>query len=161
MQEIFTQNDIKYKDMKKFIVLITVFCMSCGFVNAGQRIQLSQLIGTWALLDDRYEGESTKWKISDQGLRKYVTYQILNKTSISEKEYYLSTGIPDSYDSTLVGKVKSGTHIIYYAGIRKAVRYFEIVSLKNNILTLRYYTEKAIGRDAGYVTKVFRRISSR
>lgn len=50
---------------------------------------------------------------------------------------------------------------IYYAKIRKIVRSYEIVSLKNDVLTLRYYAEKAIGRDAGYVTKVFRRISSR
>ena len=159
MREIFIQNDFNFKYMKKFIVLITVFVISCGFVNAGQRIQLNQLIGTWELLDDRYEGEYVKWEISNQRLRKYRTYQILNKTSIYEKEYYLSTGIPQRYDSTLVGKVKSGTHIIYYAGIRKTIRYFEIVSLQNNILTLRYYTEKAIGREAGYVTKVFKRIS--
>ena len=145
--------------MKKFIVLITVLVISCGFVNAVQRIQLNQLIGTWELLDDRYDGEYVKWEISDKKLRDITTYQLINKTSILETEYYLSTGIPQRYDSTLVGKVKSGTHIIYYAGIRKTIRYFEIESLQNNILTLRYYTEKAIGREAGYVTKVFKRIS--
>ena len=159
MQKIFIQNDFNLKDMKKFIVLITVFVISCGFVNAVQRIQLNQLIGTWELLDDRYDGEYVKWEISDKKLRDITTYQLINKTSILETEYYLSTGIPQRYDSTLVGKVKSGTHIIYYAGIRKTIRYFEIESLQNNILTLRYYTEKAIGREAGYVTKVFKRIS--
>ena len=147
--------------MKKFIVLITVFCISCGIVNAGQRIQLSQLIGTWELLDNRYEDMFTIWNFSNRKLRSIAIYGLINDTLKLEKDYYLSTGIPLRYDSTLVGKVKSGTHIIYYAKNRKIVRSYEIVSLKNDVLTLRYYAEKAIGRDAGYVTKVFRRISSR
>lgn len=119
--------------MKKFIVLITVLVISCGFVNAVQRIQLNQLIGTWELLDDRYDGEYVKWEISDKKLRDITTYQLINKTSILETEYYLSTGIPQRYDSTLVGKVKSGTHIIFFAKMRKIIRYYEIVSLENNI----------------------------
>ena len=159
MREIFIQNNIISKDMKKFIVLITVFVISCGFVNAGQRIQLNQLIGTWELLDDRYEGEYVKWEISDKKLRDITTYQLINKTSILETEYYLSTGIPQRYDSTLVGKVKSGTHIIFFAKIRKIIRYYEIVSLENDILTLKFYCERAIGREAGFDTMKLKRIS--
>ena len=146
--------------MKKFIVLITVFVISCGFVNAGQRIQLNQLIGTWELLDDRYKDTSEKWIISDKMITTIRNYKIINETLKFEKKFYLSTGIPLRYDSTLVGKVKSGTHIIYYAKMLKFIRYYEIASLKNDILTLRYYHEKSIGRDEGYDFKVFKRTYS-
>ena len=159
MQEIFIQNNINLKDMKKFIVLITVLVISCGFVDAGQRIQLNQLIGTWELLDDRYKDTSEKWIISDKMITTIRNYKIINETLKFEKKFYLSTGIPLRYDSTLVGKVKSGTHIIYYAKMLKIIRSYEIVSLKNDILTLKYYHEKSIGRDEGYDFKVFKHIS--
>ena len=113
--------------MKKFIVLITVFCISCSFVNAGQRIQLSQLIGTWELLDNRYKDMSTIWNFSNRKLRSVAIYGLINDTLKLEKDYYLYMGIPLRYDSTLVGKVKRGTHIIYYAKMRKIVRSYEIV----------------------------------
>ena len=146
--------------MKKFIVLITVFVISCGFVNAGQRIQLSQLIGTWELLDDDEKDVSIKWKFSDRNYRSITTYQLIDKTSMYEKDYYLSTGIPLRYDSTLVGKVKSGTHIILYSKVlNNNIRYYEIVSLENDILTLKFYCERSFGRNAGYYTIMLKHIS--
>ena len=147
------------EDMKKFIILTVVFCMSCGFVNAGQRIQLSQLIGTWELLDDNGKDISTKWEFSDRKYRSVTKYQLINRTSMYEKDYYLSTGIPLSYDSTLVGKVKSGTHIILYSKILNNIRYYEIVSLKDDILTLRFYSERSFGRNAGCYNIMLKRIS--
>ena len=65
---------------------------------------------------------------------------------------------PSKYVPSLIGQTKSGTHIIYYAEKRKIIQYYEVMSLKNDTLTLGYYADDAIGWSAGYVVLTFRRV---
>ena len=89
---------------------------------------------------------------------KYV-YRDKVDTSKYERFYYLSKGVPNVYDGSKVGKIGSGTHIIYYAKRRKKILSYEIVSLKGDTLTLSQYAPRAIGRNAGIVTIKLKRVS--
>ena len=85
-------------------------------------------------------------------------FKLINEISTYSRPYYLFTGIPSKYVPSLIGQTKSGTHIIYYAEKRKIIQYYEVMSLKNDTLTLRYYADDAIGLSAGYVVLAFRRV---
>ena len=144
--------------MKKIFLLIT-FIVFCCTSKAGTSVLRSQLIGKWRLIDENYKDCIETWEFSEDAMTQSCEFKLINEISTYSRPYYLFTGIPSKYVPSLIGQTKSGTHIIYYAEKRKIIQYYEVMSLKNDTLTLRTYTEKTIGRLAGYVTLTLKRIS--
>lgn len=144
--------------MKKIFLLLT-FIVFCSTIKAGTPVLRSQLVGKWRLIDENYKDCVETWEFSEDAMTQSCEFKLINEISTYSRPYYLFTGIPSKYVPSLIGQTKSGTHIIYYAEKRKIIQYYEVMSLKNDTLTLRTYTEKTIGRLAGYVTLTFKRIS--
>ena len=124
-------------------------------------VTLQQLQGIWQRTEDTYKVDTQTWTFKKTSFiveDKYV-YKDKVDTSKYEISYYLSKGIPNVYDGSKVGKIGSGTHIIYYAKPRKKILSYKIVSLKDDTLTISYYTPRAIGRNAGTVIITLKRVS--
>ena len=110
-------------------------------------VTLQQLQGKWQCTEDIYKVNTETWTFKKASFiveNKYV-YRDKVDTSKYEIFYYLSKGVPNVYDGSKVGKIGSGTHIIYYAKPRKKIVSYKIVSLKDDTLTISYYTPRAIG----------------
>lgn len=144
--------------MKKFFTLILLLAF-CSAIKAGTPILLRQLVGKWKLIDENYKDCVNTWEFTGDTMKQTWKYKLIDAPSIYSRPYYLFTGIPSKYEPSLVGQTRSGTHIIYYAEKLKRIKYYEVMSLKNDTLILRTYTEKTIGRLAGYVTLTLKRIS--
>lgn len=144
--------------MKKIFLLIT-FIVFCCTSKAGTPVLRSQLVGKWRLIDENYKDCIETWEFSEDAMTQSCEFKLINEISTYSRPYYLFTGIPSKYEPSLVGQTRSGTHIIYYAEKLKRIKYYEVMSLKNDTLILRTYTEKTIGRLAGYVTLTLKRIS--
>ena len=144
--------------MKKIFLLIT-FIVFCCTSKAGTPVLRSQLVGKWRLIDENYKDCIETWEFSEDAMTQSCEFKLINDISTYSRPYYLFTGIPSKYEPSLVGQTRSGTHIIYYAEKLKRIKYYEVMSLKNDTLILRTYTEKTIGRLAGYVTLTLKRIS--
>ena len=124
-------------------------------------VTLQQLQGIWQRTEDTYKVDTQTWTFKKASFiveNKYV-YRDKVDTSKYEIFYYLSKGVPNVYDGFKVGKIGSGTHIIYYAKPRKKILSYKIVSLKGDTLTLSQYAPRAIGRNAGIVTITLKRVS--
>ena len=146
--------------MKKLLILI-VLIVSCTISKAETLVTLQQLQGKWQRTEDTYKVDTQTWTFKKASFiveNKYV-YRDKVDTSKYEISYYLSKGIPNVYDGSKVGKIGSGTHIIYYAKRRKKILSYKIVSLKGDTLTLSQYAPRAIGRNAGIVTITLKRVS--
>ena len=144
--------------MKKIFLLIT-FIVFCCTSKAGTPVLRSQLVGKWRLIDENYKDCIETWEFSEDAMTQSCEFKLINEISTYSRPYYLFTGIPSKYEPSLVGQTRSGTHIIYYAEKLKRIKYYEVMSLKNDTLILRTYTEKTIGRLASYVTLTLKRIS--
>ena len=143
--------------MKKIFLLIT-FIVFCCTSKAGTPVLRSQLVGKWRLIDENYKDCVNTWEFTGDTMKQTWKYKLIDAPSIYSRPYYLFTGIPSKYEPSLVGQTKSGTHIIYYAKKQKIIQYYEVMSLKNDTLTLRYYADDAIGWSAGYVGLTFLRV---
>lgn len=143
--------------MKKIFLLIT-FIVFCCTSKAGTPVLRSQLVGKWRLIDENYKDCVNTWEFTGDTMKQTWKYKLIDAPSIYSRPYYLFTGIPSKYVPSLIGQTKSGTHIIYYAEKRKIIQYYEVMSLKNDTLTLRYYADDAIGWSDGYVVLTFRRV---
>ena len=124
-------------------------------------VTLQQLQGIWQRTEDTYKVDTQTWTFKKTSFiveNKYV-YRDKVDTSKYEIFYYLSKGVPNVYDGSKVGKIGSGTHIIYYAKPRKKILSYKIVSLKGDTLTLSQYAPRAIGRNAGTVIITLKRVS--
>ena len=146
--------------MKKIIIL-SFFIVSSISAMSEKYISLSQLEGTWQRIEDVYKLDTQIWKISKsmitiENKRVYSSNVEIFSQNIP---YFLSVGIPQTYDSSSVGHINNGTHIIYYAPQRKLVRNYEIIKLNKNTLVLGYFTPRTIGRKAGTVTLTLKRVS--
>ena len=144
--------------MKKIFLLIT-FIVFCCTSKAGTPVLRSQLVGKWRLIDENYKDCIETWEFTGDTMKQTWKYKLIDAPSIYSRPYYLFTGIPSKYVPSLIGQTKSGTHIIYYAKKQKIIQYYEVMSLKNDTLTLRYYADDAIGWSAGYVVLTFQRVS--
>lgn len=124
-------------------------------------VSIQELMGTWKVINPTYNDliETFDFTKTSMSYTRQYSYNSKAETYTNKSQYYLSTGIPAKYNSTLVGKAKSGTHIIYYAKPRKKILSYKIVSLKDNTLTISYYAPRAIGRNAGIVTIKLKRVS--
>ena len=143
--------------MKKIFLLIT-FIVFCCTSKAGTPVLRSQLVGKWRLIDENYKDCVNTWEFTGDTMKQTWKYKLIDAPSIYSRPYYLFTGIPSKYEPSLVGQTRSGTHIIYYAEKLKRIKYYEVMSLKNDTLTLRYYADDAIGWSAGYVGLTFLRV---
>lgn len=125
-------------------------------------ISIQELMGTWKVINPTYNDliETFDFTKTSMSYTRQYSYNSKAETYTNKSQYYLSTGIPAKYNSTLVGKAKSGTHIIYYVQKKKLIKHYEIVSLKDNTLTISYYAPRAIGRNAGTVTLTLKRVVS-
>ena len=124
-------------------------------------VTLQQLQGKWQRTEDTYKVDTQTWTFKKTSFiveNKYV-YRDKVDTSKYEMFYYVSKGVPNVYDGSKVGKIGSGTHIIYYAKPRKKILSYKIVSLKGDTLTLSQYAPRAIGRNAGTVIITLKRVS--
>ena len=134
------------------------FIVFCCTSKAGTPVLRSQLVGKWRLIDENYKDCIETWEFTGDTMKQTWKYKLIDAPSIYSRPYYLFTGIPSKYEPSLVGQTRSGTHIIYYAEKLKIIQYYEVMSLKNDTLTLRYYADDAIGLSAGYVVLTFRRV---
>ena len=146
--------------MKKSIMLMVLMAFA-NIAIAKTLVTLQQLQGMWQRTEDIYKEDTQTWTFKKASFiveNKYV-YRDKVDTSKYEIFYYLSKGVPNVYDGSKVGKIGSGTHIIYYSKRRKKILSYEIVSLKGDTLTLSQYAPRAIGRNAGIVTITLKRVS--
>ena len=146
--------------MKKSIMLIVLMAFA-NIAIAKTLVTLQQLQGIWQRTEDTYKVDTQTWTFKKTSFiveNKYV-YRDKVDTSKYEIFYYLSKGVPNVYDGSKVGKIGSGTHIIYYAKPRKKILSYKIVSLKGDTLTLSQYAPRAIGRNAGTVIITLKRVS--
>ena len=146
--------------MKKSIMIMVLMAFA-NIAIAKTLVTLQQLQGIWQRTEDTYKVDTQTWifkKASFIVENKYV-YRDKVGTSKYEMFYYLSKGVPNVYEGSKVGKIGSGTHIIYYAKPRKKILSYEIVSLKGDTLTLSQYAPRAIGRNAGTVIITLKRVS--
>ena len=135
-----------------------------AFANIGiakTLVTLQQLQGKWQCTEDTYNEDTEMWTFKKTSFTVEYKYVYKDKVDTSKYEmfYYLSKGVPNVYDGSKVGKIGSGTHIIYYAKPRKKILSYKIVSLKGDTLTLSQYAPRAIGRNAGIVTITLKRVS--
>lgn len=146
--------------MKNLLILIIVFVF-CNIVKSETLATLQQLQGKWQRTEEIYKVDTETWTFQKTSIIVEDKYVYGNKVDTSKYElsYYLSKGIPNVYDSSKVGNIDTGTHIIYYSKLRKKKLYYEIVSIKGDILTLSRYAPRAVGRNAGLVTITLKRIS--
>ncbi len=146
--------------MKNLLMLIIVF-VSCNIVKSETLATLQQLQGKWQRTEKIYKVDTETWTFQKTSITVEDKYVYGNKVDTSKYElsYYLSKGIPNVYDSSKVGNIDTGTHIIYYSKLRKMILYYEIVSIKGDILTISHYAPRAVGRNAGTVTITLKRIS--
>lgn len=147
--------------MKRMLIFFIILFVSVNVSIAEVAVTLQQLEGTWVVIDPTYDDMSETCRFSNNQFTWIRQYKFSSRveTLTNKIQYYLSTGIPTKYDSTLVGKIKSGTHIIYYAPKRKLIKNYEIVSLKGDTLVISYYAPRAVGRNAGTVTLTLKRVS--
>ena len=146
--------------MKKSIMLMVLMAFA-NIAIAKTLVTLQQLQGKWQRTEDTYKVDTQTWTFKKASFiveNKYV-YRDKVDTSKYEIFYYLSKGVPNVYDGSKVGKIGSGTHIIYYTKPRKKILSYEIVSLKGDTLTLSQYAPRAIGRNAGTVIITLKRVS--
>ena len=146
--------------MKKSIILIVLMAFA-NIAIAKTLVTLQQLQGKWQCTEDTYNEDTETWTFKKTSFTVEYKYVYKDKVDTSKYEisYYLSKGIPNVYDGSKVGKIGSGTHIIYYAKRRKKILSYEIVSLKGDTLILSQYAPRAIGRNAGTVIITLKRVS--
>lgn len=146
--------------MKKSIMIMVLMAFA-NIAIAKVNISIQELMGTWKVINPTYNDliETFDFTKTSMSYTRQYSYNSKAETYTNKSQYYLSTGIPTKYNSTLVGKAKNGTHIIYYAQKKKLIKHYEIVSLKDNTLTISYYAPRAIGRNAGTVTLTLKRVS--
>ena len=102
--------------MKKKILIL--FSMFCSLFCLGQTVSTKQLAGTsWNLISPNMEKHYyLTIKFSADTITYISQYPIINKTTILNHIYYISSTEPTVFDKTLVGKSLSGNYIASYNG---------------------------------------------
>lgn len=116
--------------MKQLCILFLVLVVSLKL--SAQEISSSQLVGTkWENVDSKKSGTQRENSISF-GSTTIDSESYYPKIDMSIKKhfyYYLSDYIPESFDSTLVGKETKGIYLITFEKKLKGMGYAEIYSL--------------------------------
>ena len=99
---------------KKILILFSLFC---SLFCLGQTVSTKQLAGTsWNLISPKLEECYSTIKFSMDTITYIDQYPIINKTTILNHIYYISSTEPTVFDKTLVGKSLSGNYIASYNG---------------------------------------------
>lgn len=119
--------------MRNILVISLVFLLS--MVCHAQKIATSELNGTkWKEISPAYDycerGMTFTMDTRTTSTKFYKTGKEFN----CPLKYYISSSIPETFDSTQIGKSRRGTYIIQF--VDNKVFWFKIVELSNTKMTL-------------------------
>lgn len=119
--------------MRNILVNSLVFLLS--MVCHAQKIATSELNGTkWKEISPTYDycerGMTFTMDTRTTSTKFYKTGKEFN----CPLKYYISSSIPETFDSTRIGKSRRGTYIIQF--VDNKVFWFKIVELSNTKMTL-------------------------
>jgi hypothetical protein len=119
--------------MRNILVISLVFLLS--MVCHAQKIATSELNGTkWKEISPTYDycerGMTFTMDTRTTSTKFYKTGKEFN----CPLKYYISSSIPETFDSTRIGKSRRGTYIIQF--VDNKVFWFKIVELSNTKMTL-------------------------
>ena len=119
--------------MRNILVISLVFLLS--MVCHAQNIATSELNGTkWKEISPTYDycerGMTFTMDTRTTSTKFYKTGKEFN----CPLKYYISSSIPETFDSTQIGKSRRGTYIIQF--VDNKVFWFKIVELSNTKMTL-------------------------
>ena len=119
--------------MRNILVISLVFLLS--MVCHAQKIATSELNGTkWKEISPTYDycerGMTFTMDTRTTSTKFYKTGKEFN----CPLKYYISSSIPETFDSTRIGKSRRGTYIILF--VDNKVFWFKIVELSNTKMTL-------------------------
>ena len=119
--------------MRNILVISLVFLLS--MVCHAQKIATSELNGTkWKEISPTYDycerGMTFTMDTRTTSTKFYKTGKEFN----CPLKYYISSSIPETFDSTQIGKSRRGTYIIQF--VDNKVFWFKIVELSNTKMTL-------------------------
>ena len=100
---------------KKILILLSLFC---SLFCLGQTVSTKQLVGTsWNLVSPNMKKHYyLTIKFSTDTMTYIDQYPFINKTTVLNEQYYISSAEPTSFVKTLVGKSLSGNYIAEYNG---------------------------------------------
>ena len=119
--------------MRNILVISLVFLLS--MVCHAQKIATSELNGTkWKEISPTYDycerGMTFTMDTRTTSTKFYKTGKEFN----CPLKYYISSSIPETFDSTRIGKNRRGTYFIQF--VDNKVFWFKIVELSNTKMTL-------------------------
>lgn len=119
--------------MRNILVISLVFLLS--MVCHAQKIATSELNGTkWKEISPTYDycerGMTFTMDTRTTSTKFYKTGKEFN----CPLKYYISSSIPETFDSTRIGESRRGTYIIQF--VDNKVFWFKIVELSNTKMTL-------------------------
>ena len=119
--------------MRNILVISLVFLLS--MVCHAQKIATSEINGTkWKEISPTYDycerGMTFTMDTRTTSTKFYKTGKEFN----CPLKYYISSSIPETFDSTQIGKSRRGTYIIQF--VDNKVFWFKIVELSNTKMTL-------------------------
>ena len=119
--------------MRNSLIIALVFLLS--MVCHAQKITTSELNGTkWKEISPTYDycerGMTFTMDTRTTSTKFYKTGKEFN----CPLKYYISSSIPETFDSTRIGKSRRGTYIIQF--VDNKVFWFKIVELSNTKMTL-------------------------
>ena len=121
--------------MRNSLIIALVFLLS--MVCHAQKIATSELNGTkWKEISPTYDycerGMTFTMDTRTTSTKFYKTGKEFN----CPLKYYISSSIPETFDSTQIGKSRRGTYFIQF--VANKVFWFNIVELSNTKMTLLY-----------------------
>ena len=116
---------------QKILILLSLFC---SLFCLGQTVSTKQLAGTsWNLVSPNMKKHCyLTIKFSTDSMTHIAQYPFINKTTVLNEQYYISSAEPTSFDKTLVGKSLSGNYIAEYNGRR--LMWLKVEKISNDSL---------------------------
>ena len=123
---------------KKILILFSLFC---SLFCLGQTVSTKQLAGTsWNLVSPNMKKHCyLTIKFSTDSMTHIAQYPSLNKTTVLNEQYNISSAEPTSFDKTLVGKSLSGNYIAEYNG--SDLMWLKVEKISNDSLYISNYAD--------------------
>ena len=119
--------------MRNILVISLVFLLS--MVCHAQKIATSELNGTkWKEISPTYDYSERGMTFTMDTRTTSTKFYKTGKEFNCPLKYYISSSIPETFDSTQIGKSRRGTYIIQF--VDNKVFWFKIVELSNTKMTL-------------------------
>lgn len=119
--------------MRNILVISLVFLLS--MVCHAQKIATSELNGTkWKEISPTYDYCEREMTFTMDTRTTSTKFYKTGKEFNCPLKYYISSSIPETFDSTRIGKSRRGTYIIQF--VDNKVFWFKIVELSNTKMTL-------------------------